>query len=48
MPPPPLTPTCTERTCAVEMLNADGVTVTVGVVLGGAFTVTVFDPVAKL
>ena len=30
------------------MLDADGVTVTVGVVLAGVVTVTEFDPVALL
>jgi hypothetical protein len=30
------------------MLDADGVTVTVGVVFAGAVTVTEFDPVALL
>jgi hypothetical protein len=33
LPLPPLTPTVTVRGCAVVMLDDDGVTVTVGVIL---------------
>jgi hypothetical protein len=46
--PPPLTATVTLRGCSVVILNADGVTVTVGVVLGGNVTVTEVDPDAEL
>jgi hypothetical protein len=48
LPVPPLTATVTLSACAVVMLEADGVTVTVGVVFAGAVTVTEFDPVALL
>ena len=44
----PLTATVTVRACAVVMLDADGVTITVGVVFKGVVTVTEFDPVALL
>ena len=46
LPVPPFTATVTVKACAVVMLDADGVTVTVGVILGA--TVTEFDPVAVL
>lgn len=42
-PLPPLTAIVTVNGCAVVMLADDGVTVTVGVVLGGAFTITETD-----
>jgi hypothetical protein len=45
---PPLTATVTVSGCAVVILDADGVTVTVGVVLAAAVTATEFDPVALL
>ena len=45
---PPLTATVTVSGCVVVMLDADGVTVTVGVVLAGVVTVTVADPEALL
>ena len=48
MPVPPLTATVTVKGCAVVMLDADGVTVNVGVVFAAAVTVTEFDPVALL
>jgi hypothetical protein len=48
LPLPPLTVTFTDSTCVVVMLVGDGVTVSVGVVLAGVVTVTVFDPVAEL
>lgn len=48
LPVPPLTLICTERACDGEMLDADGVTVTVGVVFAGEVTITVFAPVAVL
>jgi hypothetical protein len=40
--------TVTERAWTVVMLDGDGVTVTVGVVLVGVVTVTVLDPEALL
>jgi hypothetical protein len=48
LPVPPLTATVTVRDCAVVMLDAVGVTVTVGVVLAGVVTETVADPEALL
>jgi hypothetical protein len=48
LPLPPFTETVTVRGCAVVMLDVDGVTVTVGVVLAGVVTVTVADPEALL
>jgi hypothetical protein len=45
----PLTATVTVSACAVVMLEADGVTFTVGVVFAGVVTVTAEDvPVAAL
>jgi hypothetical protein len=38
----------TVSACAVVMLDADGVAVTVGVVLAGTVTLTEFDPFALL
>jgi hypothetical protein len=48
LPAPPLTATVTVNACAVVMLDADGVTVTVGVIFAGLVTATVADPVALL
>jgi hypothetical protein len=48
LPVPPFTETVTVSGCAVVMLDAEGVTVTVGVVLAGVVTVTVADPEALL
>jgi hypothetical protein len=45
LPLPPLTATITVKACAVVMLDAEGVTVTVGVVFGGVVTVTELVPV---
>jgi hypothetical protein len=44
----PLTAAVTVNACAVVMLDADGVTVTVGVIFGGTVTVTKLVPVAML
>jgi hypothetical protein len=44
----PLTATVTVNGCAVVMLDADGVTVTVGVVFAGLVTVIEPVPVALL
>jgi hypothetical protein len=44
----PPTAIATVSVCAVVMLEADGTTVTVGVVLATAVTVTKFDPEALL
>jgi hypothetical protein len=48
LPLPPLTATVTARLCAVVMLDAAGVTVTVGIVFVGVFTVTAAAPDALL
>jgi predicted RecA/RadA family phage recombinase len=48
LPVPPLTATVTVNACTVVMLDADGVTVTVGVVFAGLVTATEVDPVAVL
>ena len=48
MPLPPLTAIVTVNPCAVVMLVEDGVTVTVGIDLAGAVTVTELDPDALL
>ena len=48
LPVPPFTATVTVRGWVVVMLDAEGVTVTVGVVLAGVVTVTVTDPEALL
>jgi hypothetical protein len=48
LPVPPLTATVTERGCAVVMLEADGVTATVGVVFAATVTVTDALPEALL
>ena len=48
MPLPPLTVTVTVKACAVVMVEADGVTRTVGVTFRGVVTVTESDPVALL
>jgi hypothetical protein len=48
LPVPPLTETVTVSGWAVVMLDAVGVSVTVGVVLAGVVTVSEFVPVALL
>jgi len=48
LPLPPPTAIVTVNAWVVVMLDADGVTTTVGVVFGGRLTVTKFDPDALL
>ena len=48
LPLPPLTATVTVSACAVVMLEAEGVTATVGVVFAGVVTTTVATPVELL
>jgi hypothetical protein len=48
LPVPPLTVTVTFNDCAVVMLVADGVAVTIGVVLAGVVTITEAEPEALL
>jgi hypothetical protein len=48
LPLPPLTVTLTDKDCAFVMPDADGMAVTVGVVLVGVVTATVVEPVAPL
>ena len=48
LPLPPLTATVTERLCVVAMLDADGDTVTAGIVFGDGVTVTEAAPEAPL
>jgi hypothetical protein len=47
LPVPPLTATVTVKACAVVMLDADGATVTIGVVFADV-TTTKVDPDALL